>query len=127
MAQTNSALASGGMHHCFFSHGFSLFFFNVLRTASAERLSTYSSSTIRSANSVNVQRARPSGGSLQANVTNRASFSPSIASMPTFLTLVQGANMPSSTNRCRTRSTVHRPILNASAIFLSFQAEPYSP
>ena len=57
--------------------GRSSFFFSVCRTVSREILSTTSSSTSSSARSCNVQRAKPSGGSLHAKAINRASPGPS--------------------------------------------------
>lgn len=48
-------------------------FFGVRRTVSCETASITSNSTKTSANSRNVQRARPSGGTPQANVISRVS------------------------------------------------------
>ena len=52
-------------------------FFNTLRTVSVLMVSTISHSTNRSANSLRVHLARPSGGSPQAIAISRASPSPS--------------------------------------------------
>src|SRR5512143_3062794 len=52
-------------------------FFNTCRTVSYDTVSTYSSSTIRSANSRKVHRFRPSGGALHATAIKCASCTPS--------------------------------------------------
>jgi hypothetical protein len=51
--------------------------FSVVRTVSWDTASMWPSATMRSASTRKVQRARPSGGGLQARAISRASASPS--------------------------------------------------
>src|SRR5271157_2583336 len=104
-------------------------FFSRKRTVSSLIESTTSNCTSLSASSCSVQRARPSGGSLQANATNLASFSPSsLGNRGRDLGLrTNAASNPSSTSRCRKRWIVDSPTSNASEIFSSVQPGPQTP
>ena len=66
------------MHQDFTCQGLSLIFFSRAPTATCERLSRWLIATILFASRRRVQRAAPSGGSLQASVTRCASMSPVI-------------------------------------------------
>src|SRR5829696_2915318 len=72
-----------GMHHMSLRHGLRPFSASRRRTVSPDRFSCSVSLTIASASNSSVQRARPSGGLLQAVATSRASCLPvSLRSAP---------------------------------------------
>ena len=83
-------------------------FFNTWRTVSVEIESTTSNSTSRSPSIRKVQQDCPSGGPLQARLTNRASPSPSSTRERSRLRgrRSSAACNPSQTNRSRICSTV---------------------
>jgi len=89
--------------------GFQLVFFSVLRTVSYESSSSSTSnSTMRSASSLSVQRAYPSGDGPHANAISRASFAPSRRrrSGRGFDFFSRLASKPSSTSCSRARDTL---------------------
>src|SRR5438128_466639 len=113
-----------------FLPGLQLVFFRQRRTVSCETVSTMSSSTTRSANSRNVQRACPDGTAPQHSATTLASFSPSrilARDSRTCFLRFKANSKPSSTSRLRMFSTVCTVTWQASAMALSFQAGPCLP
>jgi hypothetical protein len=86
--------------------------------------STTSSATKRSFNNLSVQRLRPSGASLHASAMIRASAPPSNSRYSRSIDGLRwtAASNPSSTNGCRTRSTVLTLTSANSAAHLSVHA-----
>src|SRR5207245_748766 len=110
-----------------FLPGLQFIFFRQRRTVSCETSSTMSSSTTRSANSRNVQRACPDGTAPQHRATTLASFSPSrilARDGRTCFLRFKADSKPSSTRRLRMFSTVCTVTWQASAMASSFQAGP---
>src|SRR5215211_397514 len=102
-------------------------FLSVRLTVSWEADATISSSTALSANSRNVHRAWPAGGSEQRKAMRCASASPSNSGCwegrSCFLR-VRAASSPCSTKRSRMPATVRVCTENAAAIASSLQAAP---
>ena len=130
MQNTNSTLALGGDTPVLLPMGFQLGFFNVLRTVSYESSSSSTSnSTMRSANSLSVQRAYPSGDGPHANAISRASFAPSRrrCSGRGCYFFSRLASKPSSTSCSLARDTFRGLTSNASAIRASVHPGPSGP
>src|SRR5262249_1890734 len=115
-----------GNHPLLLQPGLQRVFFSVSRTVSVAIESTTSNSTSLSARSFKVQRARPSGGRLQAMAISRASFAPSsFGGRPTDTgRRNSAASNPSSTSPWRRRWIVDGPTSRASAISVSGKASP---
>ena len=93
--------------------------FSVRRTASSEIAATTWCSTSLSASSCTVQRARPSGGVLQARAVRQAPCLPSSLRRPPGRGRpLKAASRPSSAKRWRSRSTVAVPTWRARAMAL---------
>jgi len=105
---------------------FEIVFLSVNRTVSGLIDSTTSKATKRSAQSVSVQRLRPSGAALHASAIRRASAAPSHLRDSRFVEGLRytAASKPCSTNRCRTRWTVERLTSANSAARSSIHAGP---
>lgn len=100
-------------------------FFSTRRTLSCETFSCPFNSTRLPAKSRSVHRLRPLGGSLFASVTRSPfKFSLSLYGIRGRGLGSRAASKPSSTNRCRTRSTVRVPMFNASTICSSVRRRP---
>jgi len=100
-------------------------FFSTRRTLSCEIFSCPFNSTRLPAKSRSVHRLRPSGGSLFASATTSCfKFSLSLCGIRGRGLGSRAASKPSSTNRCRTRSTVRVPTFNASTICSSVRPRP---
>src|SRR4030042_1278995 len=105
--------------------GLQTVFFSTCRTLSCESFSAHFSSTSWLARSRRVQRLGPFGGSLLANATISALTCPlSLRARRERGFGSRAASNPSSTNRCRTRSTVRTPPRNASTISRSVRLRP---
>lgn len=99
-----------------FQPGLEFVFLSARRTVSSEIVSTTFNSTRRSASNCIVQRARPSGASLQASAIKRAfALTSSLGFLPGRGRSLR-APRPRSTKLSRVRSTVARPTPSASAI-----------
>src|SRR3990170_3825478 len=107
--------------------GLDVVFFRSRRTVSSVIDSITFNSISRSARSCIVHRVRPSGGSLQARATRKASCLPvSSRAFPGLGRSLSARSNPSSTNRFRVRSTVDRPSWSASAISSSVRSRSAS-
>src|SRR5208337_759504 len=127
MQATKSALASGGMTHCFLRCGLRMFFFRIRPMVLSLALATIPSSTTFSSSRRSVQCARPSGGFEQATAISFASASPSKIFGRAHAGLycrVSTASNPSSTRRLRARETLLRLVSSASTICRSVHAGP---
>src|SRR3990172_5310319 len=98
-------------------------FFNTWRTVSCEIVSASFNSTTRPANKRSVQRAWPTGASLQVSAMSRAScFPSSFRRCPGRRLSFKALGKPPSTKRWRTRSTHGR--LTSSASTMSASVKP---
>ena len=104
-------------------------FLSTCRIVSRAMLSTRCNSTTLSASICNVQRSRPSSAAEHVSAMRYASCSPSNLRGYRLLGFcrLRAACIPSSTKRCRTRSTLAVPTSRASLIAGSDHAGPPSP
>src|SRR6202165_4148248 len=113
----------------FLEMGLERVFFKTRQIVLSLARSTMSSSTTLFSSNRKLQRARPFGGSEQANAISLASFSPSkIGGTEGFARCLRlrTASKPSSTSCWRARYTVVALVSRASTIRLSLQPSPAS-
>src|SRR5215471_16500080 len=116
-----------GDHPAFAQMRLQRIFFSMRLAVSWDADATMSSSTTLSANSRNVHRAWPAGGSEQRKAIRWASAAPSKSGCwegRTCVLRVRAASRPCSTKRVRMPATVRVCTENAAAIAASHQAAP---